>query len=1080
MSLSRYKNHFTDKILGYAEKLNEAGVVRIKEVDYGFLEDRIDEGRCMWLSGEVSGTRQGVVPVQVVLDKNRVVDARCNCDEFRRSYWGPIQCCRHLTALVLQGEELIRQGADMETEADALMLVDRYVQNDVIELYGNEEGVELEPCLSIDHDSWKVSFKIGTKKKYVIKNLTQFYHNLKYKRMHEYGKDFKFIHKRSAFAESSKHLVDFIMERIEESIVVRGMQKNSYYDVEIKRTIPLTAGSVDKLFPRLVGEVVAYSVDDYSKFKGKAVVTRENPKIAIQIKPTDARGQIGTAVTVNMGHYNLFYGNESMYCLQNDKILISDPEFASETSPLLQTISSQSKRELTFGTMAMPALYEKVLPRVSDYLEIEEIQGEKVREKLPEKAVFEFFIDETSGQGIALEFKITYKGEAIKLSKTDVVDDYAFEIDMILINSLLKHYEEGRKGNFVFITQDEEKSYQFLTEAAKELLRFGTVHVSESLTRKIVRKAPKITVGVQVKSDILNLQLDSEDIDFMQLQDILASYKRKKKFHKLKDGTFLPLEGEGLDTLAELMDGLQLSPKDFTKEQLEIPAYRALYIDKLLHGKEDVTYERDNQLREIVRNFRTVEDSSYEVPKHLKKVLRNYQKIGYRWLCLLGEYGFNGILADDMGLGKTLQIITLLQAKKQEGRTSLIVTPASLVYNWESEFQKFGEGFKVAVVAGTPTERREILADLSGYDVVVTSYDLLKRDIEFYQNQSFFYQIIDEAQYIKNQNAQVAKAVKVIKASHKLAMTGTPIENRLSELWSIFDYLMPGYLYQYEKFKTTFESAIVKRSESEIVKRLKEMVAPFILRRLKKDVLKDLPDKLEEVVYAKMDKPQEELYTAYVAKVRDEIDGQGSAEFQKNKFKVLAEITRLRQICCDPNLVYDNYKGESAKLATCMELIVSAKDGGHKVLLFSQFRTMLEIIEKRLQDEGIESYKITGETPKGKRLQLVDEFNKNDVTVFLISLKAGGTGLNLTGADMVIHYDPWWNVAAQNQATDRAHRIGQKNVVTVFKLIAKNTIEEKIIKMQETKQELADQIISGEENKLSAMTKDDFVSLLSQ
>ena len=302
--------------------------------------------------------------------------------------------------------------------------------------------------------------------------------------------------------------------------------------------------------------------------------------------------------------------------------------------------------------------------------------------------------------------------------------------------------------------------------------------------------------------------------------------------------------------------------------------------------------------------------------------------------------------------------------------------------------------------------------------------------------------MIDEAQYIKNHTTAVAKTVKSITSEIRIALTGTPIENRLSELWSIFDYLMPGFLYGYETFRKELETPIVKEKDESCTERLKKMVAPFILRRLKQDVLKDLPEKLEEVQYAHFDGAQQKVYDAQVVHMKELLAKQNPEDYDKNKIEVLAELTKLRQICCDPNLLFENYKGESAKREACIDLIKSAIDGEHRILLFSQFTSMLALLEEALKKEGIAYYKITGSTPKEERMRLVKQFNEGDVPVFLISLKAGGTGLNLVGADVVIHYDPWWNQAVQNQATDRAHRIGQKKVVTVFKLIMKNSIEE--------------------------------------
>jgi SNF2 family DNA or RNA helicase len=383
----------------------------------------------------------------------------------------------------------------------------------------------------------------------------------------------------------------------------------------------------------------------------------------------------------------------------------------------------------------------------------------------------------------------------------------------------------------------------------------------------------------------------------------------------------------------------------------------------------------------------------------------------------------------------------------------------------------------VGLIVGTQPERREKIKAYQNYDVLVTSYDLLKRDIAEYEECHFAYQVIDEAQYIKNHTTAAAKAVKIIHSRTRYALTGTPIENRLSELWSIFDYLMPGFLYEYGTFRSELEIPITKEKEETATQRLRRMVAPFILRRCKQDVLKDLPEKLEEVQYARMGATQQRLYDAQVLHMRELLENETDEAYERNKIQVLAELTRIRQICCDPALFLENYDGESAKREACMDRVRSAIEGEHKILLFSQFTSMLELLEKDLKAEGISYYKIIGATPKEQRMELVRRFNQDDTPVFLISLKAGGTGLNLTGADVVIHYDPWWNQAVQNQATDRAHRIGQKRVVSVYQLIVKDSIEEKIQKMQEAKKNLADEILGGEVGGLAKLGRKELLEL---
>ena len=434
--------------------------------------------------------------------------------------------------------------------------------------------------------------------------------------------------------------------------------------------------------------------------------------------------------------------------------------------------------------------------------------------------------------------------------------------------------------------------------------------------------------------------------------------------------------------------------------------------------------------------------------------------------------------------GKTLQVIAvILEDKKEETRKlpSIVVSPSSLTLNWKNEIEKFAPSLKSIVIRGSLRERKNLIEKISENDVVITSYDLLKRDIDLYieKNLNFRYIIADEAQYIKNSNTQNAKSLKDLQGETRFALTGTPIENSLAELWSIFDYIMPGYLFGYAKFKREYETRIVKEQDEETMKRLKTMIEPFILRRTKAQVLTELPDKTITVMKNEMEGEQEKIYLSYMAQTKkeimQEIETQG---FEKSQIKILSLLTRLRQICCHPALFIENYKGESSKLTQALELIENAIEADHKILLFSTYTSMFDIIEKELQNRNIEYYKLTGSTKVDERIKMVDDFNKNpNIKIFLISLKAGGTGLNLTGADLVIHYDPWWNISAENQATDRAYRIGQKNNVQVYKLITKNSIEEKINELQEKKAALIDDVLDTNQTFINKLSKDDIMNL---
>ena len=473
------------------------------------------------------------------------------------------------------------------------------------------------------------------------------------------------------------------------------------------------------------------------------------------------------------------------------------------------------------------------------------------------------------------------------------------------------------------------------------------------------------------------------------------------------------------------------------------------------------------------------------MPKTINASLREYQLIGFNWLKTLDEYGVGGILADDMGLGKTVQVLcaicSYLEENTKTKKPTLIVCPSSLCLNWQNEIEKFTNNINSLIIHGTLEERQKQIATIPEFNIIITSYELLKRDIEEYKkyNYEFKYIIADEAQYIKNNNTQNAKAIKNINAETRYALTGTPIENSLSELWSIFDFIMPGYLFSYRKFKELYETPIVKENNELAMQKLKKLIEPFVLRRIKSEVLTELPEKIITVLNNEMLEEQQEIYLSYLAKAKrnmlEEIKENG---IEKSQIKILALLTRLRQICCHPSLFINNYEGGSGKLNQCIEIIKDAIQSGHKILLFSGYTAMFEIIEEELKKENIEYLKLTGQTKVSERIDLVDEFNSNpDKKLFLISLKAGGTGLNLTGADVVIHYDPWWNLSTENQATDRTYRIGQKKNVQVYKLITKNSIEEKIYELQKRKETLIDSMLSTNQTFISKLSKEDIMSL---
>ena len=579
-----------------------------------------------------------------------------------------------------------------------------------------------------------------------------------------------------------------------------------------------------------------------------------------------------------------------------------------------------------------------------------------------------------------------------------------------------------------------------------------------------------------------NFNLDG--INEKEIINILKSVKAKKKYYHLKNGDIINLEDDNLNELNEVVDDMDISDEDIINGKGKILKYRALYLDSLRKTKYKHV-ETNNIFDEFINNFYKYKDSNINLDNNDLKILRDYQITGVKWLYNLDKTGFGGILADEMGLGKTIQVIYYIkEILKEEKNKFLIVVPTSLAYNWIYEFAKFAKEIKVLLVVGNKKEREEKLKQKQNYDVIITTYGLLREDEEKYENDYFHTMIIDEAQNIKNYMAGVSKTVKKIKAKTKFALTGTPIENSTIELWSIFDFIMPGYLANLQKFQNKYKINDFNDDSEILIKGLNNQIAPFILRRRKKDVIKELPEKLENNIFIDLSEEQKKIYVSELENVKKKMDELlENGGMTKVRFMILQLLMKLRQICIYPAIIYDDYKGGSNKIDTLISVVKESINNNHKILIFTSFKTALNIVKERLDKEKINSYIIDGSVKSKERMDRVEEFNNSlNPCVFLIMLKSGGTGLNLTSADVVIHLDLWWNPQAENQATDRAHRIGQKNVVEVIKLITKGTIEEKILTLQEKKKKLSDKIIDGDTrdaNIISSLTEKDIKNLLS-
>ena len=639
------------------------------------------------------------------------------------------------------------------------------------------------------------------------------------------------------------------------------------------------------------------------------------------------------------------------------------------------------------------------------------------------------------------------------------------------VEAIIQHYAVKIEDNKAIFKGRSDALYNFLDYGIPLIQKQADVYVSEELKRLKNRRSMNLSVKVYVQNDLLKMELDS-NVNVDELSHILNAYRKKKKFYQLKNGEMIDLENTGLEQLDELASTMNLTTKDFKKETIEKPAYQAFH---LMDVNPEFDVRNDVTVTEYTNRLMNIKKQPIQLKDEYKSLLRMYQQQGIQWLYDLKNMNLNGILADDMGLGKTLQVLIFYEQYVSKEKPSLIVCPSSLMYNWMSEIEKFKIDVDAVCVTGTQDVRKDIIKE--NHELYITTYDYLRRDVELYMSMEFEYIVLDEAQFIKNPKTKNAQSVKSLKSKHRLALTGTPIENGLSELWSIFDFLLPGYLYSLNYFTKNFEKPI-QMGDDKRQAQLQKLVSPFILRRTKKQVLKDLPDKVEKDLWLNLSPEEKQLYLANLAQVNEQLQQQLELE-KVDSILILAMMTRLRQICCEPRMLYENYTGESTKFKMCLDLIETLKENDKKVLLFSSFTSIFDSFIEEFNRRGIKYHMITGAVDKKKRKEEVDAFQSDDSNVFLISLKAGGTGLNLTKAQAVIHFDPWWNVSAQNQATDRAYRIGQTKNVLVYQLLMKNTIEEKIYEMQKRKKAMSDLFVENSKGGISTLSKEELKDLFS-
>ena len=1070
-----------------------------------FLNTEYNDKNNFELKANVNGTEKYVTFVSV--QRGEIEDISCTCPDYKKHYG----VCKHSLATVIAFNKLEedeiknkidkeeKQAMDLESQEVKYRSFRQIVNNfyneevetiddDKEEIVKSKGTINIEPKIIYDKftNDMKIEFKIGDKRLYKLKSLSEFYDRMLNKGFYHYGDKLQFIHTRESFVEKDRPLLDFILKYAE---IIKYANSNSnsnyrYYGNALSdNTIIVSNTGLDDLFEILKGREVKFQRDyteEYIEF------VDGNPNLEFILN----KDEVDYVIVPNQDVFkcNLLKGRRYKYILQQDRLCRLTKEFENTNLKLLQSFRQNYVTELHLKESDLSLLFSIVIPKVKNAIIMGNIDDKLIKKYTPENLQVKLFLDFDKNDYIIADVRFCYGNYEFnpldEKNKPSVPRDIVKETQSF--NIFRKTGFMFDVKNLRFILPDDDKIYNFLTNDITYYMQKFEVLVTDNFKSKEVVK-PKIgSLGVKVENDLLTIDLSKIEFDVKELKDIMSKYKLKKKYHRLKNGTFLDLEdNKEIAFFDKLVGGMGLDYKDLEEGEIKLPVNRSLYLNQLLQGIKGTEIIKNQEYKNIINNLnQDMLEDEYDLPKTLNAKLRYYQKTGYNWIRTLDAYHFGGILADDMGLGKTVQILSVILSyieESNDSKTSIVVSPSSLTLNWLNEAKKFAPNLKVQVIRGTSAERKRLIENIDKYDLIITSYDLLKRDIQYYKEYSFRYAIADEAQYLKNSTTQNAKVIKQIKSMSRFALTGTPIENSLAELWSIFDFIMPGYLFNYKDFKTKYETPIVKDEDEKSLKKLKMLIEPFILRRTKKEVLTELPEKTVTVLNNEMDEEQEKLYLTYLAQAKeelaDEIENNG---FEKSQIKILALLTRLRQICCHPKLFIENYKGHSSKLDQCMEIVEDATEAGHKILIFSTYTSMFDLLEKELGARNINYFKLTGSTKVDERIKMVDEFNEtNNAKVFLISLKAGGTGLNLTGADMVIHYDPWWNLSAENQATDRAYRIGQKNNVQVYKLITKNSIEEKIYELQKRKSELAQNMLSTKTTFVNKLSKEDIMKLFS-
>ncbi|RXT01943.1 DEAD/DEAH box helicase [Ammoniphilus sp. CFH 90114] len=1035
-------------------------------------------------NGRVQGNSN--FDVQVRIDPNGHVEADCTCPTLD-SY---AKHCQHVAAVLLLIHEFQQDGflGHDELTSPNKSGGDSQLTNRVLELFSENhapprhflhihdtrESLNVEFIFrAVPYADGKyllgIEIKAGLKRLYMVKNIRDFLDRMEKGEGFVLSKNLHYDPLWHGFQRENEAVMQQLMKIYEHEKMVRELSNSASAGLAHgERMLIIPPSFIDVLLPLLAAAPKVQVEQEGRLWDGLQVIEEPLPLTFAFDQLDDEGCQLkvqGLERMTVMEAYGLV--------LVDGKLVKLPTDLSKRLSELKSMLESGDHPHIPIASEQIELFMEKVIPRLRKLGTIQIAPALTHRMvQTPLKA--KLYLDRVKDRLLAgLEFQygdvvinpLEARSQNKSRSRMLLRDgDQEQRILELMDRSAFTKTEEG------YIMHDEEAEYDFLYHMVPELEKWVTVYATTAVKIRLVtgHASPKVTVKVTDRPNWLEIRFDMQGIAESDIQHLLQALEEKRKYYRLPNGALLPLESHEFQEIRSFIEEMGIHQGEIKGTKALLPVVRGVHLMEAKRQGKAVEFGKS--FRMLLENLRHPDHRDFPVPHTLEPILREYQKYGFQWMKTLAHYRFGGILADDMGLGKTLQSIAFLLSElpdiREQKRPALIVSPASLVYNWQHELKKFAPEIRSVVVDGRGAERRRRVEEGSQVDVLITSYPLLRRDREAYSQSSFHTLILDEAQYVKNHHTQTAKAVKEIHAQYRFALTGTPIENRLEELWSIFDVVFPALFAGRKAFHGLSRERVAKT------------VRPFLLRRVKSDVLQELPEKMESIQVTELLAEQKKLYVAYLAQLQQETVKHLAKDFQKNRIKILAGLTRLRQLCCHPALFVEGYTGSSAKFEQLMEILAECQSAGKRVLVFSQFTEMLGLMGQELGNQGVPYFYLDGKTPVAERIERCNRFNLGERDVFLISLKAGGTGLNLTGADTVILYDLWWNPAVEQQAADRAHRIGQKKVVQVIRLVSQGTVEDKMYELQLKKKNLIEEVIHEGHQELAALSEQDIREIL--